>query len=140
MLQRHLHPIHPRVVRRSCCKHSSRPYVACIRSVGKAGRCSVDSSCRACYMSPLNITKNSFTPSEVTVENPFERDKKNCKNPVLDANLLRQKTNLWPEGFLVPGRPTMCGFQWCFWEVSEDAFKKFKQFFHVFRHLKQLEV
>ena len=31
MLQRHLHPTHPRVVRRSCCKPSSRPYVACIR-------------------------------------------------------------------------------------------------------------
>ena len=31
MLQRHLHPTHPRVARRSCCKPSSRPYVACIR-------------------------------------------------------------------------------------------------------------
>lgn len=30
MLQRHLHPTHPRVVRQSCCKPSSRPYVACI--------------------------------------------------------------------------------------------------------------
>lgn len=137
MLQRHLHPTHPRVVRRSCCKPSSRPYVACIRREAASIRRSVDSSCRAGrYMSHLNITSKDlkyrdFRSLEVMFENPLKGDI--SANPCvqgLRGRIFSRQEKIWEKSSMrtlkvwkgvfqvyLSKRATICGFQ-CVADVS----------------------